>query len=64
VLSSRCTHLGCTVRWDNEEQLLRCPCHGSRFSDDGKVVKGPAERPLAQHESQAWGTMLRIRVTT
>jgi cytochrome b6-f complex iron-sulfur subunit len=64
VLSSKCTHLGCTVQWDNEEQLLRCPCHGSRFSDDGKVMKGPATRPLAQLESQAWGTMLRIRVPT
>jgi cytochrome b6-f complex iron-sulfur subunit len=63
VLSSKCTHLGCTVHWDNEEQLLRCPCHGSRFSDDGKVVRGPAKQALAQYESQAWGTMLRIRVT-
>lgn len=64
VLSSKCTHLGCTVQWDNDEQLLRCPCHGSRFSDDGKVVKGPAKQPLSEYASQVWGTMLQIRVST
>ena len=62
VLSSKCTHLGCTVRWDNEEQQLRCPCHGSRFSDDGKVTHGPAKQPLKEYPTQLWGTKLRIAV--
>ena len=62
VLSSKCTHLGCTVRWDNEEQRLRCPCHGSRFGDDGKVLKGPAKSPLREFPSQLAGTMLQIAV--
>jgi len=62
VLSSKCTHLGCTVRWDNEEQRLRCPCHGSRFGDDGKVLKGPAKTPLREYPSQLAGTMLQISI--
>lgn len=62
VLSSKCPHMGCTVRWDNEEQLLRCPCHGSRFSDDGKVKKGPAKQPLREFPYQLAGTLLQVSV--
>ncbi len=60
VMSSKCTHLGCTVRWDNEEQRLRCPCHGSRFDDAGKVVKGPAKTGLRVYPSQLNGTLLMV----
>ena len=62
AMSMKCTHLGCTVRWDNEEQQLRCPCHGSRFKDDGSVVKGPAKKGLAQYPTQLLGTKLQINV--
>jgi cytochrome b6-f complex iron-sulfur subunit len=62
VLSSRCPHLGCTVRWDNEEQALRCACHNSQFSDDGKVVRGPAKQPLREYPSQLAGTTLQIAI--
>ncbi len=62
VLSSRCPHLGCTVRWDNEAQQLRCPCHNSRFGDDGKVLKGPAKEPLREYPNQFAGTHLQIAV--
>ncbi len=62
VLSSKCSHLGCTVRWDNEEQTLRCPCHGSRFGDDGKVQRGPAKQPLREYPNQLAGTTLQIAV--
>jgi Rieske Fe-S protein len=62
ALSMKCTHVGCTVRWDNEEQQLRCPCHGSRFKDDGSVAKGPAKKPLAQYPTQLLGTKLQINV--
>lgn len=46
ALSSVCTHLGCMTRYLPENAQLACPCHGSRFSLDGRVVAGPAPRPL------------------
>ena len=48
AFSSVCTHQGCTVAYDAEEEVLACPCHGSKFdpADGAKVVAGPAETPL------------------
>jgi cytochrome b6-f complex iron-sulfur subunit len=41
-----CTHLGCTFPWNPMDQQFQCPCHGSRYDPDGKVVRGPAPLPL------------------
>jgi cytochrome b6-f complex iron-sulfur subunit len=48
AISSICTHLGCTVA--PVEWGFQCPCHGSKFALDGKVIAGPAPRPLEWHE--------------
>jgi Rieske Fe-S protein len=47
VISAVCTHLGCTVQWKQEARGFDCPCHGSRFHDDGVAYAGPAPRPLS-----------------
>jgi len=46
VYSPICTHLGCGYRWDEEKRTFQCPCHGSVYDLEGKVLEGPAPRPL------------------
>ncbi len=46
ALSSKCTHLGCTVPWNDKEKRFICPCHGSSFDISGAVITSPAPRPL------------------
>jgi Rieske Fe-S protein len=47
AVSPVCTHLACDVAWNGAEQSWDCPCHGSRFSPDGRVINGPAVSDLA-----------------
>jgi menaquinol-cytochrome c reductase iron-sulfur subunit len=46
AFSPICPHLGCHYHWDAQSEHFECPCHGSVFDIDGKVVAGPAPRPL------------------
>jgi glycine/D-amino acid oxidase-like deaminating enzyme/nitrite reductase/ring-hydroxylating ferredoxin subunit len=47
-LSPFCTHQKCIVEWNTIEKSWDCPCHGSRFTKDGKVITGPAIEDLSQ----------------
>ncbi|CAD7701864.1 unnamed protein product [Ostreobium quekettii] len=42
-----CTHMQCVVPWENAENKFKCPCHGSQYDAQGKVIRGPAPLPLA-----------------
>ena len=56
----QCTHLGCAIRWDDSKTEFLCPCHNSVFDANGKVVSGPAPRPLDRYETKVQGTQLMI----
>ncbi len=43
-----CTHLKCEVKWNTAEKSWDCPCHGARYSPDGRVLTGPADKDLEQ----------------
>ncbi len=48
----QCTHLGCAYHWEQEARQFLCPCHTSIFSIEGKVITGPAPRPLDQFDTR------------
>jgi cytochrome b6-f complex iron-sulfur subunit len=49
VLSTVCTHLGCTPNWLPSDEKFKCPCHGSGFLISGINIEGPAPRPLERY---------------
>ena len=53
-----CTHLGCTVTVSGSG--LSCPCHGSRFDRQGRVLKGPADRPLKRLKVEEHDGMIEV----
>jgi menaquinol-cytochrome c reductase iron-sulfur subunit len=55
-----CTHLGCAFHWDDASNTFVCPCHTSAFSIDGKVLAGPAPRPLDRYAVQVESGVLEI----
>lgn len=56
AVSDICTHAGCSVRYDKVAKVLNCPCHGSRFSLTGTVIRGPALTPLRSYPTQLDGS--------
>lgn len=64
AFSAICTHMGCTVAWESkgENTRLHCPCHGSNFDLAGKVVNGPAKKPLQHYEAHLDGDDVIIKM--
>lgn len=61
VFRSKCTHLGCTINSVEHNRLL-CPCHGSEYDLDGKVLKGPAYKNLEEVDFKFSEDKTRIEI--
>ena len=56
AVNPACTHIKCSVAWNNAEKSWDCPCHGSRFNCDGEMLTGPARKDLAPVNLSEAGT--------
>ena len=56
----QCTHLGCAYHWEEGKNEFLCPCHSSIFGADGRVISGPAPRPLDRYDVKVQGAKLLI----
>jgi Rieske Fe-S protein len=61
VYSPVCPHLGCHYLWNPERARFECPCHASVFAPDGRVLSGPAPRPLDTLEHRLEAGVLYVR---
>ena len=60
AFSPTCTHLGCPYHWDEGKKEFVCPCHDSLFAADGRVIGGPAPRPLDRYATKLEGNKLLL----
>lgn len=60
ALSAVCTHLGCIVFWNEQRNVIACPCHEAYFSLNGAVISGPPPEPLAAYRVQVEGEQIFV----
>jgi len=63
AMSRTCTHLGCSVPWDEEQHKFICPCHGSTFSLTGEVWTAPAPRPLDIFSVRIENRVIKVNIS-
>jgi cytochrome b6-f complex iron-sulfur subunit len=61
AVNPTCTHQGCLVQWKGERKAFVCPCHNSTFSADGKVLEGPAAKPIATYTAKLEGKSVLVK---
>jgi cytochrome b6-f complex iron-sulfur subunit len=64
ALSLRCTHLGCSVSWEENKKRFICPCHSSSFDISGEVLNPPAARALDYYPVMIENGVVKVDVGT
>lgn len=62
ALSRKCTHLGCTVPWIEDQNQFVCPCHGSTFDITGAVIESPAPRAMDLFQVQIENEVVKVNI--
>ncbi len=62
ALSIKCTHLGCSVMWDEQRKAFVCPCHASRFDITGNAINPPATRALDHYPVNIEQGMVKVDI--
>jgi cytochrome b6-f complex iron-sulfur subunit len=60
AVDMKCTHLGCMVEWEESSQILKCPCHAAFFDYQGKVISGPAPKPLPLYKVEVANDIIYV----
>ena len=60
VFNTTCTHLGCILFWNEQRQIIACPCHEAYFNTNGAVVSGPPPSPLATYRVRVDGDQIYV----
>jgi cytochrome b6-f complex iron-sulfur subunit len=60
ALSATCTHLGCILFWNDQRQLIACPCHEAFYNTNGAVVSGPPPSPLPTYRARVDGDQIYV----
>ncbi len=55
-----CTHLGCIVKWEANNHIFHCPCHGGKFDETGKNISGPPPKPLTKYKTSVQGNDIYV----
>jgi cytochrome b6-f complex iron-sulfur subunit len=61
AVNPTCTHQGCLVNWKGDQKSFTCPCHNSVFAVDGKVLQGPATKPLPTYAVKLDGQTISVK---
>jgi cytochrome b6-f complex iron-sulfur subunit len=64
ALSLRCTHLGCSINWEESKKSFVCPCHSSSFRIDGDVLNPPAPKALDYFPIKIENGIVKVDVGT
>ena len=64
AMSLRCTHLGCSINWNEEKKIFVCPCHSSSFKINGDVLSPPAPRALDYYKITIENNIVKVDIGT